>query len=101
MFELKNKLEHLDAAQNSSGIFIQAIRKFMTMQILTPVVLQELIDKIEVFPIEGTGKNRTQRLGIHYRFVGCIDLPSIVPRYTYKLNSRQGVAIEISQVQFK
>ena len=94
MFDLKNKIERLDTAQNSSGSFIRAIRKFMTMQTLTPVVLQELIDKIDVFPIEGTGKNRTQRLVIHYRFVGCIDLPSIVPKHTYKLDSRQGVAIE-------
>ncbi len=94
MFDLKNRLERLDTAQNSSGSFIRAIRKFMTMQTLTPIVLQELIDKIEVFPIEGTGKNRTQRLVIHYRFVGCIDLPSIVPKHTYKLDSRQGVAIE-------
>ncbi len=94
MFDLKNKLERIDTAQNSSGSFIRAIRKFMTMQTLTPIVLQELIDKIEVFPIEGTGKNRTQRLVIHYRFVGCIDLPSIVPKHTYKLDSRQGVAIE-------
>ena len=94
MFDLKNKIERLDTAQNSSGSFIRAIRKFMTMQTLTPVVLQELIDKIEVFPIEGTGKNRTQRLVIHYRFVGCIDLPSIIPKHTYKLDSRQGVAIE-------
>ena len=94
IFDLKNKIERLDTAQNSSGSFIRAIRKFMTMQTLTPIVLQELIDKIEVFPIEGTGKNRTQRLVIHYRFVGCIDLPSIVPKHTYKLDSRQGVAIE-------
>ena len=94
MFDLKNKIERLDTAQNSSGSFIRAIRKFMTMQTLTPIVLQELIDKIEVFPIEGTGKKRTQRLVIHYRFVGCIDLPSIVPKHTYKLDSRQGVAIE-------
>ena len=94
MFDLKNKIERLDTAQNSSDSFIRAIRKFMTMQTLTPIVLQELIDKIEVFPIEGTGKNRTQRLVIHYRFVGCIDLPSIVPKHTYKLDSRQGVAIE-------
>lgn len=94
MFDLKNKIERLDTAQNSSGSFIRAIRKFMTMQTLTPIVLQELIDKIEIFPIEGTGKNRTQRLVIHYRFVGCIDLPSIVPKHTYKLDSRQGVAIE-------
>ncbi len=94
MFDFKNKIERLDTAQNSSGSFIRAIRKFMTMQTLTPIVLQELIDKIEVFPIEGTGKKRTQRLVIYYRFVGCIDLPSIVPKHTYKLDSRQGVAIE-------
>ena len=94
MFDLRNKIDRLNTAQNSSGNFIRAIRKFMTMQTLTPIVLQELIDKIEVFPIEGTGKNRTQRLVIHYRFVGCIDLPSIVPKHTYKLDSRQGVAIE-------
>ena len=94
IFELKNKIERLDAAQNSSANFIRAIRKFMTMQILTPIVLHELIDKIEVFPIMGTGKNRTQRLVIHYRFVGCIDLPSFVPKHNYTLDSRQGVAIE-------
>ena len=62
MFDLKNKIERLDTAQNSSGSFIRAIRKFMTMQTLTPIVLQELIDKIEVFPIEGTG--RTERNGL-------------------------------------
>lgn len=100
MFDLKNKLERLDTAQNSSGSFIRVIRKFMTTQTLTPIVLQELIDKIEVFPIEGTGKNRTQRLVIHYRFVGCIDLPSIVPKHTYKLDSRQGVLSNISRAQF-
>lgn len=59
MFDLKNKLERIDTAQNSSGSFIRAIRKFMTMQTLTPIVLQELIDKIEVFPIEG--RVRTER----------------------------------------
>ena len=94
MFDLKNKLERLDTAQNSSANFIRAIRKFMTMQILTPIILHELIDKIEVFPIMGTGKNRTQRIIIHYRFVGCIDLPSFVPKHNYTLDSRQGVAIE-------
>lgn len=49
------------------------------MQTLTPIVLQELIDKIEVFPIEEMGKNVAQRLVIHYRFVGCIELPSVLP----------------------
>ena len=93
-FELKNKLDSLNNAKSSSESFIRAIRKFMTMQTLTPIILQELIEKIEIFNVEGKGKNRTQRLIIHYRFVGCIDLPSVIPKHTYKLDSRQGVAIE-------
>ena len=93
-FELKNKLDKLNNAKSSSESFIRAIRKFMTMQTLTPIVLQELIETIEIFNVEGKGKNRTQRLIIHYRFVGCIDLPSVIPKHTYKLDSRQGVAIE-------
>ena len=93
-FELKNKLDSINNAKSSSESFIRAIRKFMTMQTLTPIVLQELIEKIEIFNVEGKGKNRTQRLIIHYRFVGCIDLPSVIPKHTYKLDSRQGVAIE-------
>ena len=94
MFELKNKLDSLNNTKSSSENFIRAIRKFMTMQTLTPIVLQELIEKIEIFNVEGKGKNRTQRLIIHYRFVGCIDLPNVIPKHTYKLDSRQGVAIE-------
>ena len=94
MFELKNKLDSLNNAKSSSESFIRAIRKFMSMQTLTPIILQELIEKIEIFNVEGKGKNRTQRLIIHYRFVGCIDLPSVIPKHTYKLDSRQGVAIE-------
>ena len=93
-FELKNKLDSLNNAKSSSESFIRAIRKFMTMQTLTPIVLQELIEKIEIFNVEGKGKNKTQRLIIHYRFVGCIDLLSVIPKHTYKLDSRQGVAIE-------
>ena len=88
MFDLNNKIERLDKAQNSSGSFIRAIRKFMTMQILTPVVLQELIDKIEVYQIEGTGKNRTQRVVIHYRFVGCLQIPEWHRKRKITLESR-------------
>ena len=28
-----------------------------------------------MFPVEGTGKDRTQRVIIHYRFVGTLDTP--------------------------
>jgi hypothetical protein len=55
--------------------FVKAVRSFMEMKTLNPVILRELIEKIEVYQIEGTGKNRTQRVVIHYRFVGCPQIP--------------------------
>ena len=55
--------------------FLKAVRSFMEMKTLNPVILRELVEKIEVYQIEGTGKNRTQRVVIHYRFVGCLQIP--------------------------
>ena len=52
----------------------------------------ELIDRIEVHETEGTGKNKTQRIVIHYRFVGNIDIPS--EEENLKLDMRQGMAVE-------
>ena len=92
--ELKEKLDSIDRMQTAKDDFLRAIRKFMEMRTLTPVILRELIEKIEVFPVEGTGKERTQRVIIHYRFVGTLDIPGIIHRPPYILDSRKGVAIE-------
>ena len=46
----------------------------MEMDTLTAPLLKELIDRIEVSEVQGKGKNRTQRIVIHYRFAGYIDL---------------------------
>ena len=64
----------------------------MQMETLTPALLNELIEKIEVYSIEGKGKNRTQRIIIHYRFFGVIENP--VKEDNVVLEARQGVAVE-------
>jgi len=94
MIELQEKLDKIDQMQTAKEDFLRAIRKFMEMQTLTPILLRELIEKIEIFPVEGTGKDRTQRVIIHYRFVGTLDIPGIIQRPHFILDSRQGVAIE-------
>ncbi len=75
MLELKEKLDRIAQMQTAKDDFHRAIRKFMEMQTVTPILLRELIDKNEVFPVEGNGKDRTQRVIIHYRFVGTLDIP--------------------------
>ena len=54
--------------------------------------LQELIDKIEVHAVEGTGLNRTQSVVIHYKFIGELDMPENFDKI--KVNTRKGVEVE-------
>ena len=86
----------LESERHRKDAFIAAIRKFMEMGALTAPLLQELIDHIDVYETEGTGKNRTQRIVIYYRFVGYIELPDSVFRRSdrYRADTRQGVAVE-------
>ena len=72
--ECREQLRKLAENNRNKENFISAVRKFMEMKELTPALLKELIDKVEVYETEGVGKNRTQRLVIHYRFVGFIEI---------------------------
>ena len=94
--ECKQKLEDLNKQQHRKDAFLAAVRKFMEMGTLTAPLLHELIDHIDIHEIEGTGKNRTQRIAIYYRFVGYIELPESAFRFydNYKADTRQGVAVE-------
>ena len=94
--DLRQRLSAIGEMQYGKDAFIAAIRKFMQMDTLTAPLLQELIDRIEVYETEGVGKNRTQRIVIYYRFVGYIEIPE-VPRVlqdNYIADTRQGVAVE-------
>lgn len=90
--QYREELSEIENLRTSKEQFTMAIRKFMQMETLTPALLNELIEKIEVHSIEGKGKNKTQKIIIHYRFVGVIDNP--VKEENIILEARQGVAVE-------
>ncbi len=90
--KLREQQEQLNNKEKEKALFISAVRKFMEMETLTAPLLHELIDHIDIYETEGTGKNRTQRIVIHYRFVGYIEIPSNADNY--KADTRQGVAVE-------
>ncbi len=98
--ELKDKISSLRKQMADMGsrelgqeTFISAIRKFMQMDTLTAPLLRELIDRIDVYETEGTGKNRTQRVAIHYRFVGYIELSDSIFKRNHQADPRQGVRV--------
>ena len=97
----QDELKKLESMQTGRDHFVGAIRSFMEMQTLTPALLRELIDRIDVCEAEGKGKNRTQRIVIHYRFVDVIDLPEQVQSDNLKLDLRQGVAVEYIPTQIR
>lgn len=97
--DTRHKIEELKNNNSEYEKFISAIRRFMQMDNLTSPLLRELIDHIDVFETEGTGKNRTQRIVIYYRFIGYIELPNTA-KQTHIADTRKGVAVEYITDQF-
>ena len=98
--ELKAKIKTLRQKHSECGqcerdreTFTSAIRRFMRMDRLTAPLLRELIDHIDVFETEGTGKSRTQRIVVYYRFVGYVEIPEVSQRPRIKADTRKGVAV--------
>ncbi len=90
---VREKIDSLAEKRQTKENFVKAVRSFMEVKTLNPVILRELIEKIEVYQIEGTEKNRTQRVVIHYRFVGCLQIPEWHRKRKVTLESRHGVAV--------
>ena len=57
-------------------------------------VLSELIDHIDVYETQGTGKNKTQRLVIYCKFVGYLDIDPAQCHPNCTADIREGVAVE-------
>ena len=90
----RDRLRRIRESEGEREEFVKAIRKFMEMRTLTNQILRELIDHIDVYEVEGSGKNRTQRLVIYYRFVGYLPIPEHLSAPNYTADLRQGVAVE-------
>ena len=90
--ELRKRISNIGTMQQNKENFINAIRRFMEMKKLTAPLLRELIDKITVYETEGVGKNRSQRIMIHYKFIGYIEIPECGKNY--RADTRKGVAVE-------
>ena len=90
----RRRLAEVEEMQLGKEKFIAAVRKFMQMDKLTAPLLQELINRIDVYEVTGTGKNRKQMIKIHYKFVGYLELPSLARQHNYREEARKGVAVE-------
>ena len=76
-------------------MFISLVRKYTRARKLTPRMLNELIEKIEVFNAEKIDGVWEQRLRIHYNCVGVIEIPNFIllPAPEVSVNTRKGVVV--------
>ena len=92
ILELNQQLAKISEVRDSKEHFLSCVRSFAEMNEVTPMILQELIEKIEVYAVERTGLNRTQSVIIHYKFIGELDMPENFEKI--KVNTRKGVEVE-------
>lgn len=92
---LRAEIDKEERSKHSAASFMRTVRKYTDIQELTPLILNELVEKIVVHQAQGMGKNRTQQLEIHYNFIGTLDTPEVacLPQ-SVTVDTRRGVAVE-------
>ena len=93
--KLRSEIEKQNSRSMTTDMFIGLVRKYTRARKLTPRMLNELIEKIEVFNAEKIDGVWEQQLRIHYNCVGEMNIPNepalSIPAVT--VNTRKGVFV--------
>lgn len=93
--ELQTELESEKSKAVTSDMFMASVRKYTRARKLTPRMLNELIEKIEVHQSEKIDGKTVQRLTIHYNCIGAIEIPDLdkLPENNVSVHTRKGVDV--------
>ena len=93
--KLRSEIEKQSSRSMTTDMFIGLVRKYTRARKLTPRMLNELIEKIEVFNAEKIDGVWEQRLRIHYNCVGTIEIPTVLPLPIpeVSVNTRKGIVV--------
>ena len=62
----------MESQQDNTDKFIKIVKKYTCIEKLDPTILHELIEKIVVYDVVIDDGQKTQKVDIHYNFVGVI-----------------------------
>ena len=93
--KLRSKIEKQSSRATSTDMFVSIVRKYTRARKLTPRMLNELVEKIEVYNAEKIDGEWVQRLRIHYNCVGEMNIPNepALPIPAVTVNTRKGVFV--------
>lgn len=98
---LHHEIDKLSSNSVSTDLFLSTVRKYTRAKKLTPRMLNELINRIEVHQAEKSNGEWVQRLTIHYNCIGALFIPDTeplpVPNVT--VNTRRGVYVTYEPAQ--
>ena len=98
---LHHEIDKLSSSSVSTDLFLSTVRKYTRAKKLTPRMLNELINRIEVHQAEKINGEWVQRLTIHYNCIGALFIPDTeplpVPNVT--VNTRRGVYVTYEPAQ--
>ena len=92
---LQVMLDKAEQQQVPIDTFISIVRRYTRIKKLTPRMVNELIDYIEVFHAEKIAGVWEQKLIIHYNCIGSITIPEAasIPVPNISVNTRKGVYV--------
>ena len=98
---LRTEMDKLCSKAVTADMFISTVRKYTRAKALTPRMLNELIDRIEVHQAEKIDGEWVQHLTIHYNCVGAIFIPEVFPLPVpeVSVNTRKGVVVNYAPCQ--
>ena len=99
--KLRSEIEKQSSQAMTTDMFISLVRKYTRARKLTPRMLNELVEKIEVYNAEKIDGVWEQRLRIHYNCVGEITIPKMLPLPIpdVTVNTRKGVFVNYAPAE--
>ena len=99
--KLRSEIEKQSSQAMTTDMFISLVRKYTCARKLTPRMLNELVEKIEVYNAEKIDGVWEQRLRIHYNCVGEITIPKMLPLPIpdVTVNTRKGVFVNYTPAE--
>ena len=93
--KLRSEIEKQSSRATLTDMFVSIVRKYTRARKLTPRMLNELVEKIEVYNAEKIDGEWVQRLRIHYNCVGEMNIPNepALPIPAVTVNTRKGVFV--------
>ena len=99
--KLRSEIEKQSSQAMTTDMFISLVRKYTRARKLKPRMLNELVEKIEVYHAEKIDGVWEQRLRIHYNCVGEITIPKMLPLPIpdVTVNTRKGVFVNYAPAE--